>query len=264
MTPEPISITEPPAQPARWAQVAAFTHPGLARPVNEDAVLVGAWWSQERLSQPWTGRMPLQEPLVCMVADGLGGHGGGDRASRLAVEILSRRQEGLGLGEAGIRAILADIHQRLLSESGGGGTTLAGLVLIENRAWAINVGDSRIYRFGDGFLTQLSTDDVPDPRYGSDERRASHRISQCLGLYLEAPVPHIRALDLSPGDVFLACSDGLTEMVDLDRLEAILGGNPGPDLGVAAASLAGAALEAGGLYNLSIILARIETGVAGG
>jgi len=263
----PITTQEQsPASPAsycRWASVAAITHPGLARPRNEDAVLVGTWWSQDRLEVPRTSQVSLQTPLLCLVADGLGGHGGGDAASRLAVEALSREPERLGRGESAIVAALLAIHQQLLCASerqpaqSAPGTTVAGLVLEQQQAWVFNVGDSRVYRYRDGFLAQLSTDDVPNPSYGdSGEQRTGHRITQCLGICDEAPAPHIQRIAAADGDLFLLCSDGLTAMLDIDTIEAIIAAEPASNLGATVAALTGAALTAGGLDNLSIILVR--------
>lgn len=248
------------------ASVAAITHPGMVRPHNEDAVLVGTWSSQDRLDTPWMSLIALQTPLVCVVADGLGGHGGGAAASALAVESLRRQQHQFGRGESAIRTELLAIHQRLCSVierrpgQSAPGTIVAGLVLEQGRGWVFNVGDSRVYRFRDGFLTQLSTDDVPDPSYGdSGEPRTSHRITQCLGVFSEPPEPHIHRLTPADGDLFLLCSDGLTEMLNLDTLEAVLAAGAPRDLGGTVANLAAAALTAGGFDNISIILARIET-----
>lgn len=256
----------PPAPQGLWASVAAITHPGLARARNEDAVLVGTWWSQDRLEVPRTSLASLQTPLAGVVADGLGGHVGGDAASRLAVESLSREQERLGCGESAIRGALSAIHQRLLSEStthpgqSAPGTTVAGLVLEQNQAWVFNVGDSRVYRYRDGFLTQLSTDDVPDPSYGdSGNQRSSHRITQSLGICDEPPEPHIQPIRAADGDLFLLCSDGLTAMLDTDRIEALIAGEPAGNLGAIVAALTQAALTLGGLDNISIILVRIQS-----
>ena len=254
-----------PALHRLWASVAAITHPGLARPRNEDAILVGTWWSQDRLEVPRTSQVSLRTPLLCLVADGLGGHGGGDAASRLAVEALSREPERLGRGESAIHAALLAIHQRLLSAiarspgQSAPGTTVAGLVLGQQQAWVFNVGDSRVYRYRDGFLDQLSTDDVPNPSYGdTDEGRTSHRITQCLGICDEPPAPHIQRRAAADGDLFLLCSDGLTAMLDIDTIEAIIAAEPATNLGATVAALTQAALTAGGLDNMSIILVRSE------
>ncbi len=246
------------------ARVAAFTHTGLVRSRNEDAILVGSWWSQGNLRLPWMTEVDLGPPLVCAVADGLGGHRGGDIASRLAVETLSQQQTELGNGETAIRAAILALHQRVFSsaEPSRGytapGTTLAGLMLLGSRAWVFNIGDSRVYRFRDGYLTQLSFDDVPNPDYGSEKPRSSHQIIQSLGVYEDPPEPHLREIGLRDGDLFLLCSDGLTDMLDLDSLESTLTEETVQDPAIAVASLAGAALSAGGADNLSIILVRVE------
>lgn len=255
----------PLTDPGLQARVAAFTHTGLVRSRNEDAILVGSWWSQGDLRLPWMTEVDLGPPLVCAVADGLGGHRGGDIASRLAVEILGQYQTELGKGETAIRAAILTLHQRVLSSAepsrgySAPGTTLAGLVLQGERGWVFNIGDSRVYRWRDGFLTQLSFDDVPNPEYGaSGERRTSHQISQSLGVYEDPPEPHLREIGFTDGDLFLLCSDGLTDMLDLDSLESRLSEEATQDPAVAVASLAEAALSAGGADNLSIILVRVE------
>lgn len=247
------------------AKVAAFTHTGLVRSRNEDAILVGNWWTQENLRIPWTTEVDLGVPLVCAVADGLGGHRAGDIASRSAVTALSQKQSQLGRGAAAIRAAILATHQLVLSSAEpfpgytAPGTTLAGLVLFGKRAWVINVGDSRVYRLRDGFLSQLSFDDVANPEYGAGGRvRISHQITQSLGIYEDPPEPHIHETSLTPGDRFLICSDGLTDMLDLISLESRLNDEANQDPATGVASLAEAALNAGGADNLSIILVRIE------
>lgn len=254
-----------PSIPRLCVRVAALTHPGLVRATNEDAVLVGNWMTQDGLTIPWSDFRPLDRPLLCAVADGLGGHGGGDIASRLALQELGRQVEALSAGERAIETALRAIHRQLRSLTqpdgrAGPGCTIAGFLLEADGAWVFNVGDSRVYRLREGFLTQVTTDDVPHPLYGNaGGQRLSHRVSQCLGVFDAEPEPHVQRLSAAEGDGFLLCSDGLTTMLDLDRIEAILAEKGLMEPRSAVAELTDQALAAGGEDNLTIVLIGIES-----
>lgn len=203
------------------------------------------------------------------VADGMGGHQGGEVASALAVSELraavheSSQQaltEGFRLANEAIYRKASDDP-----ELRGMGTTLAAMTLIENElgqeelAWA-NVGDSRIYRFRDGELLQLSRDHslVEDLRRDgqlTEEEAAVHPQRNILtrALGIDADV-EIDSETVAPfvGDRYLLCSDGLFNEVELDRISATLRRLADPD--EAAAELVRQSNEHGGRDNTTCVI----------
>jgi serine/threonine protein phosphatase PrpC len=144
-------------------------------------------------------------------------------------------------------------------ENKGMGTTVAGLLFRQSGHLHFNVGDSRVYRFKAGFLRQLSIDDVRSPAADPAEgRRGSTVLTQCLGgaVAMSEIAPHVGTEPVVAGWRYLLCSDGLTDMVPLERIEAIL--NEHADDPDAVAALLAAALAGGGEDNISIIVATMS------
>ena len=246
--------------------VTAFTHVGAVRAGNEDTIAVGDWITSRSMPVPVTTTHDIVGPLICLVADGMGGHAAGDVASRAVAERLSRRA-GEVRDEGAIAALLHEANHELfglMSESPvwyGMGTTVAGVVVRPSRVIVFNVGDSRVYRIEDGALVQLSTDDTPGPKL-PDGRTAvytSSIISQVLGGYgSERPgeriEPHVLSEPLKDGARYLICSDGLTDLLDQAAIEQVLD----EDERASAQALFAAAMAQGGDDNTSLILVRIQ------
>jgi len=223
-------------------QVAARTEVGLVRGRNEDDLLVD------------------EERRLFMVADGLGGHPGGDVASGLAVRAAHTAATDRPLRDdaepgAALGAALRAAHDAVLEGAAqdvslrGMGTTavLAYLSQDDRRVWVAHVGDSRAYLFRTGDLRQLTTDHSIGGRLGG--------LAQALGTS-GAVAPDIVDVDLEPGDRILLCTDGLTDMVDDGGIAARLGSDELPrritDL------LVEDALTNGGIDNITVIV--IEAG----
>lgn len=187
---------------------------------------------------------------VAVVADGMGGHPGGDVASRIAAETaagaLGAAVESDRGGDAAfaerfrdsMRTAVLGAHQAIRAHVreepalDGMGTTLTAMVVDpETRGWVIgHVGDSRAYLFRDGELEQLTTDDtwvqeqVEQGHMGPESARLSpyaHLLTQCVGLEDE-PVPQLLDGRAEPGDVYLLCTDGLIGTLDDARVASIL------------------------------------------
>ena len=145
---------------------------------NEDTIAVGDWITSEPMAQPLVLEHAVGARLICLVADGMGGHAAGEVASRGVAEHLCRRAAG-AVDEARLAALLraADAELFALMQEQpawrGMGTTVAGLSVAPERVMAFNVGDSRVYRIDGGALVQLSTDDTPGPKL-ADGRTAAH------------------------------------------------------------------------------------------
>jgi serine/threonine protein phosphatase PrpC len=249
---------------ARFVEVTAFTHRGLMRERNEDAIVVGTWLRNAPMSEAEQLRFELDRPLLCAVADGMGGHAAGDVASRLAVQHLSENAAGLTDADD-VVALLRDINARIFAEMDKDpatrrmGTTVVGLVLLHDRVVWFNVGDSRLYRHRNGFLRQISVDDVPAVvRAAADagaRMRLSHQIIQSLGgaPTFQTVEPHVEADELPVPSRWLLCSDGLTDMIDIDGIEACMAGTDRE----AVDALFECAMRAGGHDNVSLVIVSV-------
>lgn len=226
----------------------AMCHIGLVRYGNEDAIAVSA--CNEVALSHWNGALP-QHHGWALVADGLGGHFGGEMASRLAIEFLRpilcslETDQQIGIALHAVDRALHDT-MRHKPELDGMGTTIAGALLAGDCAFLFNVGDSRIYRHHDGKLMQLSEDHVVD----------GNLLTQCLGGFGEPTwiEPYITKITLSRGMKLLLCSDGLTGMV-ADTTIATLLARPSDD---PAELLVKAALHAGGIDNVSAVVIEVQ------
>lgn len=220
---------------------------------------------------------------IAVVADGMGGHPGGDVASRIAadtaVRILGEElARTAGPGEGGPDRLSAAMHRSVLGaheairargeaepELDGMGTTMTAIAIDPESALFVlgNVGDSRGYRFRGGEVTRLTKDDTwvqerIDARQLTPEQARrhpfAHLLTQCLGLE-DAPKPRITQGSIEPGDAFLLCSDGLVGMVDEAALAEILrSGRPSADT---LRALIDAANDAGGFDNITAVLVTI-------
>ena len=136
----------------------------------------------------------------------------------------------------------------------GMGTTVAGVVVAPAGSLVFNVGDSRVYRIEDTALVQLSTDDTPGPKLADGRTAAitSHLITQSLGgVYEEAPIaPHLLAVPPAARERYLLCSDGLSDLLSRDEIEAELA----DDDRTSVAALFEAAMARGGRDNISILM----------
>lgn len=227
-------------------RVSALTHRGAVRPGNEDSLVVGALTvSGADMAEPAVIDLPLTAPVLVAVADGMGGHAAGEIASAHVAAGLSRAGP-VDPGEvtALLRALDGQLRARAGVEPGlaGMGTTVAGVVLGVAGAFRFGVGDSRVYREEAGFLSMLSTDD----------RAPGGGLTQCLGGAGGSVDPSVEPLDLPADGRLLLCSDGLSDLVGLEEMEAVLA-RPGGSAR-AAKALWVAAMNASGRDNISIML----------
>ena len=228
-------------------RAAAATHTGLRRRVNEDSFLAEA-------------------PLF-LVADGMGGHDAGDRASAAVVAEFARLAGGASHAIDEVRAALRRARARveaIASDSRAAGTTLAGVVVAEVGGvgyWlAVNVGDSRTYRFSGGVLEQISVDhsvvqELIDAGVlsGADAATDSRRneITRAIGAGSDGQADYWM-VPAEPGDRILVCSDGLSGELSAQRLGQILAEEPEPES--AATRLIHEALVHGGRDNVTAIV----------
>ncbi|MGH6897082.1 MAG: PP2C family protein-serine/threonine phosphatase [Geminicoccaceae bacterium] len=244
----------------------AFTHQGAVRARNEDTIAVADWIASEPMAAPAVFEHALAAPVICLVADGMGGHAAGEVASRAVALHLCRRAR-QATDEAALAQLLHEANDELSALMDrrpawyGMGTTVAGVVVAPSGVVVFNVGDSRVYRIDAGALVQLSTDDTPGPKL-PDGRTAvdtSSIITQVLGGYgpdarEEQIVPHLVREPPLDGARYLICSDGLTDMLERAAIEALLG----DDDPASAQALFQAAMAQGGDDNVSLILLRVR------
>ncbi len=247
----------------------AFTHQGAVRAANEDTIAVGDWVMSAPMAAPATFELEVTRPVICLVADGMGGHAAGEVASRTVTEHLTEHG-GRAVGAAALAALLvaanAELFERMREHpaQGGMGTTVAGVVIGPSGSLVFNVGDSRVYRIlGSGTRTaarleQLSTDDTPGRKLADGRTAAitSHLITQTLGGAWQAIAiePHLLELPPALRERYLLCSDGLTDLVPRAALEASLA----EDDGGSVQALFEAAMAAGGRDNVSIVMLDVQ------
>ncbi len=231
------------------------TDTGLVRSVNQD--------------------LAMETPTLFVVADGMGGHAGGEVASRLAVETLAmafgRQPTGVGLSEAVSEAnAVVWQHSQTNPELRGMGTTITALSLVnedgEDTLALVNVGDSRSYRFHDGEISQITTDHslaeemVRTGDLTSDEAAVHphrHILTRALGVATDVAVDLWRIHPVR-GDRYLLCSDGLTNELSPDQIAEVLSSVSDPQR--AAELLVQAARTHGGSDNITVVIVDVVVG----
>ena len=240
----------------RTGRASALTDTGRRRPQNEDTFVC--------------------DPPLFAVADGVGGAQAGEIASRLAASALEERPAA-ALGEETLAELLHVANDRiyqhaLIDPAAAGMGTVVTALLVDEAAGTIaigHVGDSRAYRLRDGALEQLTPDHslvgelVRAGRLSTEEaEQHPHRsvITRAVGT---EPVVEVETLTVvaAPGDLYLICSDGLTDIVrDGQIAELIAAADHDPD--AAAEALVAAANAAGGIDNITVVLFEIVDGRA--
>jgi PPM family protein phosphatase len=250
---------------------AVITHRGRVRDHNEDAALFGKRYASSDLDQPQVFSLGEGFPCIVAVADGIGGANGGHIASLRLVEWLEQWDD---YSPAGIVKALRECNVSLFELGGhkpelaGMGAVVAGIVCGAEDLFAFNVGDCRVYRLRDGFLEQITHDDstaqvlVDAGLAEADTPRSEkvHGITQAIGGTFEQKTiePHVYSIRLSSLCRFLLCTDGLTDAVDLDGMEAAMSGALSP--AEAGKALFDAFMRAGGKDNITIIVADVNAG----
>lgn len=228
------------------------TDTGLVRSVNQD--------------------LAVETGTLFAVADGMGGHAGGEVAARLAVDTLTvafgSKPTGAGLSEA-VNEANRVVHEHSLDnpELRGMGTTLTAAALVNEDGRdviaLVNVGDSRSYRFHEGELAQITVDhSLAEEMVRSGEISESeaavhphrHILTRALGVADDVSVDLWR-IRPTRGDRFLLCSDGLTNELEPEQIAEVLGTVPDPQ--VAADLLVRAARTHGGSDNITVVVVDV-------
>jgi PPM family protein phosphatase len=235
---------------------AAASHVGKIRASNQDSGSVGHH--------------------LYLVADGMGGHAGGDVASALTIRYLTgfdrpydtveqaREELYRGILDAGRELTRAVAEHPELT---GMGTTLSGMVRVGNQVVLVHIGDSRIYRLREGVLEQLTSDHtfvqrlVDSGRITPEEAAVHPRRSvlmRVLGDVDLEPEIDTHVLDTLPGDRWLLCSDGLSGYVNEREIAEILLTNDDPE--EACEKLIQASLSEGAPDNVTAVIVHTAAG----
>ena len=238
----------------RTGRASALTDTGRRRPQNEDTFVC--------------------DPPLFAVADGVGGAQAGEIASRLAAAALEERPP-TALGESTLTELLREANDRIYRHAledpaaAGMGTVVTALLVDESAGDVAigHVGDSRAYRLRDGELEQLTPDHslvgelVRAGRLSTEEaEHHPHRsvITRAVGTEPDVEVETL-TVAVAPGDLYLICSDGLTDIVRDEQIaELIRTADGDPD--AAAEALVAAANRAGGIDNITVVLFEIIEG----
>lgn len=242
----------------------ARTDVGMRRQNNQDSYLVVPAATQDTL---------LRRGNLFVIADGMGAHAGGEVASRLAVETVSKRyyENSIDSIPDALRAAVLKAHETIKVRGNsdpslnGMGTTCDSLVLTHDSAYVGHVGDSRVYRLRNHVLEQITFDHSVvwevkhDPTahaaYRLAESLPKNVITRSLGpteglvVALEGP------FELRPGDVFLMCTDGLSGQLKDSEIAQILEILP-PEQAVE--TLVNLAVLRGGPDNVTVIAVRVK------
>jgi len=226
----------------------AATSVGRVRQVNEDSFLV--------------------DPPLFVVADGMGGHGSGDVASRIAIDDMSACAALRPLFAAAVLTALEQANQHIIEQHAINkmGTTATGLAALETaggeQLMVFNIGDSRVYRLAGGLLEQLTVDHsevqelVLAGVITKEQARIHPRrnvVTRALGTSAGLHPDHW-LLPAIVGDRYLICSDGLfSELPDEVIAPLLAVGHPQQ----AAETLVAAAVEAGGRDNVTVVVVDI-------
>ncbi|MEW5722780.1 MAG: protein phosphatase 2C domain-containing protein [Thermodesulfobacteriota bacterium] len=255
-----------------WLVGAARTDTGLKRNENQDSFFL-----DESLS-------------LFLVADGMGGAASGQLAGRLVAETVAEyvRRYVDETPEDDLRydfyddalspkanTVLQAVHlaNSLLydashkeDENKGMGSTLAALLLDEEHVLVVHVGDSRVMRFREGRLEKLTVDHrvSEDPEFrnlvnpeATVITQMGHTLTRAMGVR-ERVKPDLDRLPVEPGDLFLLCSDGLSDMVEPALIEKVLAMDK--SLEKKAGLLVDMALAGGGRDNVTVVLVEVVSG----
>jgi protein phosphatase len=260
------------------------THQGLVRKQNEDNFLLSSLHKTMKvistsLPNPELLELPSQRlASFSMVADGVGGHAGGETASRAALEAMASyvtnamecfyradpSHESVFVEALRDAALESHAAVKRAGEASGGvagmSTTLTLAIGVWPMLYILQVGDSRIYRLRDGVLEQLTRDqtvaqDLVDqgilPRANVFRSPFAHVLSSSIGGQTH---PVVTALLLAPGDVHLLCTDGLTKHVTDEQIRERLKQLTSSEQ--VCKTLVQDALDGGGTDNVTVVVLR--------
>lgn len=236
---------------------------GCVRSNNEDMILV-----VDKFLRNDTYETNLtdtdKDRFVIGLADGMGGHNGGEVASSETLSNLHFYINDIpaNLSNSDFNEIIINwlISINTIIELKGKsnkslsnmGTTLVAIIYYEDKYYWVNCGDSRLYRVRDGIIKQLTVDHSLNTITG--QSRHSNVLTNCIGAGCKTSYADIYEFtdDILSDDVFILCSDGLSDMISDELIQSII--NSGGD----ATSLCREAINAGGYDNVSVCVLKVS------
>ncbi len=236
---------------------------GCVRDNNEDVIFLAGELYRDRAAKS-TFEFTSDVRFAAIVADGMGGHSCGEVASEIAVrrfdEFVMALPNNLDDNDVilKLKQWTTDTHRFIVNEGinntkyEGMGSTFCGMLWYEKSVFALNIGDSRLYRFRGEILKQLSTDHSMRQLMG-DMSLPVNQIYNSLGAgedaFIDVKILTNQVLD---NDLFLICSDGVSDMLSNEEIEQLLINNP------TSQAVTEAAKNAGGKDNISTLLIRVN------
>jgi len=272
-------------KPSTSLDACGLTDVGHVRHTNEDSYLIATLQRSivvHDASPAGRGWFPGEAAgTLLVVADGMGGQGGGDVASRVAVSTVSSYllnwMPWSVAGQASRTGSLPGVRDQLSSAVVAGdqtvrstgaqsgaprmGTTLTMALVLGSMLYVTHVGDSRCYLLREGQLRRLTTDHTMAQRVEeasheplAPDSQLHHILWNALGATEDVPQPEIVKLTLESSDVILICSDGLTKHVTDAEIAAIL--SNGRPVAERCKTLVERAKAGGGTDNITVVVAR--------
>lgn len=236
-----------------------ISHIGNIRKINQDNFICDGFYMKTKdikMKFPFSGTLILKKPKLFGIFDGMGGEECGEIASYLAAkeatEIPLKKDSVLTLmkycKQANYKICKYAENNSVLAM----GTTAAMLLFSKKEITLCNIGDSKVFRYANGELKQISKDHIVISAFGTKPP-----LSQNLGippnqLLIE---PYLSQGRYKNGDKYLICSDGLTDMLTLEEIKEFLGNH---NIEETASNLVNRALENGGKDNVTVILLEIK------
>lgn len=247
-------------------KISAISDKGCVREHNEDMILVGDYLFRDKSYRTIVDLNEKSGKYLVAIADGMGGHNAGEVASEIVLQKVSEKIGSLemNLTEAELASKISEwakeIHLYILTEGQknierkGMGTTFIGLLFYEGNLYYVNVGDSRLYRYRGGMLMQISKDHSLRELTNNPEIPSDIIVNSFGGgeeIFVEFKVASKKIIE---GDIFLLCSDGLSDMVTDEEIEEILNEEGNNQI----EKLLNKAKENGGEDNISIIIISLK------
>lgn len=217
-----------------------------------------------------------QTEIIVSVCDGMGGEAAGEVASQIAVETVNKNYQNLlkeNISDSAIEKCINEANALICDEIVKNkkrlGCTFTLFGCLNDLATISNIGDSRVYRFHQNCLEQISVDHTEAQRLvnagvisAEDSMKIpeKHRLTQHLGIFPDEMIlqPYTVRLTAFPEDKYLLCSDGLTDMLSDNEINAII--SNGTSLKDTVNQLIEKALEKGGKDNVTVVLCEITDG----
>ena len=249
-------------------EAVCVNHMGKVRCNNEDNFFFDGTvlpTDNRGLPQALTMRRDTASPVCVAVFDGMGGEQFGEEASYIAGNTFRKRilSEDGREPERFLTGVCLEANKLICDFAKEKhvrctGSTVAVLYAFEDRLWMCNLGDSRVYALSEGNLVQWSVDHTDGSYLQRNGIKKKPVLTQHLGIRPEEMViePFVDSRYPLPGEKYLLCSDGLTDMVDERTLEAVL--QEKTELRECAEKLLKLALEQGGRDNITIILCQFK------